>query len=162
MADDPKETAGERDLTKHFEAILGREIDVEDAAIVLLREYLGSYWTERGSRTSREVGTTGSSSKRCSTVDLLTVDGLAATRADGTREFLVSDFHCLDVSVRQPIIALATVQRRSPVFVTIRATATPDARDVRIEIFTWNPDGSPAGNVLVHWLCRFPSSPFVT
>jgi hypothetical protein len=159
MTDQSEQEEGERDVTEHFEGILGREVAVEEADVILLRVFTGSSWLEDNGRvTSRDAGTTGGTTKRCTASSLLfTVDGLAATRADGRRDFLLSDFHCrTNITVRQPIIALATVQRREPVFVTMRATAVPGDRDVRLELFTWDPNGSPAGNVLVHWRCRFP------
>ncbi len=152
------------DLRKHFEAIIGREfVDLSDGEI-LLRDSTGLWSVEQGHETSREIGTTGSSTKACGSRGLFSVGGLTATGPDGKAEFFLSEHHCADIVPKHPLILVATAQSQDPVFVTTRAfEATNDNgfKDVRIEIYTWGPGGDPAGSRLIKWFCRFPFDPII-
>jgi hypothetical protein len=158
------------DLKRHFEAILGREfVDLSDGEI-LLKDFTGLSSMEESdqvrsfySQTSRDIGTTGDSTKTCAPAKLISVGGLTATDTDGKAEFLLSEHHCFNqIAVKHPIIFVATAQSQDPVFVTTRTfeVATIEnlkiPTDVRIEIYTWEPGGAPAKNKLVKWFCQFP------
>lgn len=149
--------ARQRDLKKHFEAILGRDLVGEFADGVVLRETVGLYSIEQGNATSKEIGVTGSSTKRCGQSSLLTVGGLSFVGADGKAELRLSDFHCARQTFLHPVIVVATPQTSSPVFVTAVPTILVNPGDVQIVLHTWSADGSPAPNVLVTWLCRVQS-----
>jgi hypothetical protein len=163
-AADPLERTYEppRDLKKHFEAIVGREIALEEAGYVTLRDFVASYTKHKGSYTSREIGTSGNSTKGCGIADLLDVSGLARTGQDGAAEFLLSDFVC-QVCRRNdalrfefPVNLVATPRSRSAVFLTTLASPTADRSDVKIRATSWNADGSPASNTAFDWRCRVP------
>ena len=150
----------QRDLKKHFEAIVGRELEGGFGDEVALRETIGLYSSEQGNATSREIGVTGSSAKGCGQALLLTVAGLSFV-GQGKAELHLSDYHCARVGFRHPVIVVATPRTPSPVFVTAVPTIIDGGRDVEIVLHAWGPDGSPAPNVLVTWLCRVQSLPVI-
>lgn len=141
--------ASERDLKKHFEAILGRELVGGFGDEVALRETLGLYTTEQGHATSRHIGVTGSATKHCGEMPLITVGGLTFVGADGKAELRLNDFHCEGGRFLQPVIVVATPHASSPVFVTAVPTIIDSGNDVQIVLHTWSHDGAPAPNVLV-------------
>lgn len=151
----------QRDLKKHFEAILGRELVGGFGDEVALRETLGLYSIEEGNATSREIGVTGSSTKRCGKSSLLSIGGLSLVGVQGKAELRLGDFHCERLGFLHPVIVVATSRTTSPVFVTAVPTIIDNGRDVQIVLHTWAPDGSPAPNVLVTWLCRVQSLPVI-
>ncbi|MGQ3684250.1 MAG: hypothetical protein ACUBOA_04440 [Candidatus Loosdrechtia sp.] len=151
----------QHDLKEHFEAILGRELVGGFGDEVALRETVGLYSIEQGNATSREIGVTGSSTKRCGQSSLLTVGGLSFVGVQGKAESRLSDFHCERLRFLHPVIVAATPRTPSPVFVTAVPTIIDNGGDVQIVLHTWAPDGSPAPNVLVTWLCRVQSLPVI-
>jgi len=156
--------AGQRDLKKHFEAILGRELVGGFGGEVALRETLGlSSLNEQGRAASKDIGVTGSSTKRCAQANLLTVAGLSFVGAEGKAEVRLSDFHCHGVSPLDPVFIVATPRMPSPVFVTAVPTIIDhgNAGDVQIVLHTWGPGGAPAPNVLVTWICQIRYQPVV-
>lgn len=156
--------ASKLDLRKYFEAILGREfVDLSDGE-VLLRESTGLFSDDRGQEISREINSTGDSTKACGERRLLSVGGNTVTGTDGKAEFFLSDFHCNSIVPKNPIILVATAQSQDPVFVTTRAfliKREDGVKDVRIEIYTWEPTGTPAQFKLVKWFCRLPYDPII-
>jgi len=158
----------QRDLREHFEAILGPELkDLSDGEFVLRAST--ALWSQdtNGHITSREIGTSGDSTKVCVDSRILSVGGLTFTGLDGKAEFLLSDYHCApndspgNIALNFPIILVATVQSQDPVFVTTRTsevyvTGTSTITDVRIEIYTWESGGVPAKGQLVKWICQCP------
>ena len=161
--------ASKLDLRKYFEAILGREfVDLSDGE-VLLRESTGLFSDDGGQEISREINSTGASTKACGERSLLSVGGITVTGTDGKAEFFLSDFHChsgRDNSIvpKNPIIFVATAQSQDPVFVTTRTfliNRDNGVKDVRIEIYTWEPNGDPAQSKLVKWFCRLPFDPII-
>jgi hypothetical protein len=147
--------ANKRNLKEHFEAIRGQEIDVETEDVAL-REYISLYSRADGWRTSREIGTTGESTKACGETVLFTVGGLTRTKANGKVEFLLSDFHCGTIRAGHPIIFVASARQRSPAFVTTFAQLAAGG-DVKLEILAWDANGAPAANVGVSWFCQVPN-----
>ncbi|MFL7871944.1 MAG: hypothetical protein AB8I58_24155 [Anaerolineales bacterium] len=144
------------DLKKHFEAILGQELVADVGNEIVLRDYVGVYFrTESGRRSSRDIGTTGSSTKRCGNVGVLTIAGLAVTGREGRVVRLLSDFHCEKFDIARPSILVATPRSGSPVFVTTTTALvqTGGYSDIRMEFATWTPSGNPAPNIAVAWHC---------
>ncbi len=149
----------QEDLKKHFEAILGRELDeIGEPDDVALRERVASYTTDTDDSwtTSRDIGTTGNSTKACGRASLLDVSGIARTGSDGTTEFLLSEFFCRAPSFGYPINFVATPRSQTPVFLTAWRSLTGDRTDVRVRVATWDPSGSPAPNTSFDWRCRVP------
>jgi hypothetical protein len=148
----------ECDLKKHFEAILGAEIELDFPGEILLRESVATYTeVSDGRLTSREIGTTGNSTKACARARILDVSGRARTSDDGTAELMLSDFFCGSRDFTAPAVFVATPRAQSPVFVTAQASLTGDRKDVRIKIATWKVSGSPAPNLSFNWMCRVPT-----
>jgi hypothetical protein len=149
--------AKEADLRKHFEAILGQDTaaDVLDEGVVVRTDVAAYSSIVDGSVTSREIGTTGDSTKTCRQAGLLDVSGLARTGADGTTKFVLSDFFCRaeGVAISYPVNFVATPRSRTPVFLTARRSLTADL-DLEIEVLTWDVTGSPAPNISFDWRCR--------
>ena len=82
--------AKKADLQERTEAILGKELiaDLLDD-VVAVRSDVGLYDVEvdgevRGYSTSRRIGTTGASTKACTSVKLLDVSGVARTGSNGS------------------------------------------------------------------------------
>ena len=152
----------QRDLKGHFEAILGRELIGPEEGEFALRERIASYTTDIGSTTSREIGTTGDSTKGCDTADLLDVSAVSSTCVDGTIEFMLSEFFCdfsggnHYLSFQYPVNFVATSRTMTPVFVTAQAAPTNDRKDVRISVATWDASGASAPNASFCWRCRVP------
>jgi hypothetical protein len=158
----------ERDLRRHFEAILGHELEDIFEGEIALRERI-AVWSEKydnGHITSREIGTTGQSTKACGNAGVFFIGGQTVTGSDGKVEFLLSDYHCFFARetgssniATFPIIFVATPQSREPVFVTTRTTAVfkgGSFTDVKIEIYTWDHSGAPAKTKSVDWFCQLP------
>ena len=154
----------ERDLRSQFAEILGQEIRDIEEGVVALRERK-SVWLEQYDNSylmSREIGTTGTSTKACSDFPVICIGGLTAIGLHGKVEFLLSQYYCNPASAggdisyfpTSPIIFVATAQSKDPVIVTTRVYQVPN--DVRIEIYTWDPGGAPATDKLVKWICQFP------
>jgi hypothetical protein len=148
----------ERDLKKHFEAIIGTKLESEFPDEIVLRERIAIYTEEKGKYTSRHIGTTGNATKACADTQFLDISGIARTGKDGTVKLMLSDFHCVSSRRRfeWPAIVVATPRGRSPVFVTAQASPTSDRKDVIIKIATWDASGSPAPYSF-NWMCRVPS-----
>lgn len=149
----------ECDLKKHFEAILGAELELEFPGEVAVRERIAAYTEQEGEFTSREIGTTGKSTKVCAATGIQDVSGVAQSGKDGTAELMLSDFICVSSRLRfdYPATVVATPRSESPALVTARAAPTSNRKDVRIRFETWNPDGSPAPRLYINWMCRVPT-----
>jgi hypothetical protein len=145
---------GQRDLKKHFEAILGRDLVHGSGGEVVLRETVGLHSRDEGAATSRDIVVTGSSTKRCAKTSLFLVGGLSFVGAAGTAELRLSDFHCGQMGFLEPVIVVATPRIASPVFVTAFPTIIDNGRDIQIALHAWAAGGAPAPNLLVTWLCR--------
>jgi hypothetical protein len=156
-----------KDLKKQFELILGRPIDLDSDDPVVLRESvaLSTYFPDEDIQseiTSREIGTTGDSTKRCRGNSAVNVSGGASTGSNGIVEFLLSDFICNEdeFSFTAPINVVATPRGRIPVFLTLTHSFITDgqnvARDIKIKVFSWNANGNPAPNIGFDWQCVTP------
>ena len=104
-----------------------------------------------GAITSRSIGTTGGSGKRCATSPVLDIVGTSHTGDDGSVEIRITDFYCSSRIYRfqQPLNFIATPQTRTPVYLTTRQRISADAdgaeeRDVLVTVWSWNSAGSPA------------------
>jgi hypothetical protein len=149
-----------KDLKEHFAAILGRDFSTDVSGGILLREPTGLSTTSDGKVVSRDVGTTGASSKRCSGAEgILDVSGIAITGAAGKVEFHLSDFHCegpIGTSTRvflDPPNFLCTPLSTGPVFLTASRTLIVGG-DVKLTVFSWDPTGAPAPGTPFDWRCR--------
>jgi hypothetical protein len=164
----------ERDLRAHFEAILGRGL--VGGEVVLLRERVALHAWHRdaapsgqqsvfpGGVTSREIGTTGSSTKGCGKHDVLDVGGRSLTGRDGTVEFLLSDFYCpprRGLALEEPVTIVATPQSETAVYLTTRRRLVGPSggsfNDVSIRVTAWDSDGNSAGPVSFDWRCFVPT-----
>lgn len=156
--------SNETDLRKHFEAIVGYELEGDLENDVALRDTVSVYYrTKTGYRTSREIGTTGTSTKGCGETGVLTIGGLVRTGADGTATRLLSDFHCESdearrrelVDIVRPFVFVVTPRSHAPVFATCRSSLvqTNGFGDIRFEIATFNAGGDPAAGIAVAWHC---------
>jgi hypothetical protein len=155
------------DLREHFAAILGRKVADISHGEVQLRERTAVWSLAPGAVTEREIGTTGNSTKGCGGSLVFSIGGITATGIGGSAEFLLSEFYCPQFeeilphifTLDFPIIFVATVQSSNPGFVTTRTSEITDTNgditDWRIEIFTWEPGGSPSAG-LVKWFCQIP------
>ena len=100
--------------------------------------------------------------RRCIQFPVVDVSGLAATGADGKMTWRMRDFISpCDAFVREfdrPLSFVATPHSDSPVSLTIRPSGGPFAPpdDVIVEVFTWDPAGSPAPATVFSWRCRVP------
>ncbi|MFV2044607.1 MAG: hypothetical protein ACC700_15405 [Anaerolineales bacterium] len=152
------------DLKKHFEAITGHELIGDMVNEIVTREIIGVYYqTEAGHRTSRDIGTTGDSTKACGDVKVLTIGGVVVTGRDGTTERLLSEFHCASnraqtsviISILRPFVLVATPRSKKPVFVTTRTSLvqTNNLGDVRMQFSAWSAGGDPAARISVAWHC---------
>jgi hypothetical protein len=146
-------------LKPHFEAILGRELDIGEE--ITIRSDVGTFNTLEGNVTSRNIGTTGAFSKGCEHGLMLDVTGLARTGPDGEVSFLLTDFHCLKaLNLDRPLNFVATPLDPGPisvgpVFLTVRRGIIPgEDEDVRITVKSWGPTGTPVGNIAFDWRCR--------
>ncbi len=156
--------SNETDLRKHFEAIVGYELNDDLVNDVALRDRVSVYYkTKDGHMTSREIGTTGASTKGCAETGILTIGGLVRTGADGVAAHLLSDFHCASdigkqrqqVNIVRPFVFVVTPRTHAPIFATCRSSLvqTNGLGDIKFEITTWNANGDPAAGVPVGWHC---------
>jgi hypothetical protein len=151
----------QKDLRKHFEAIVGHKLVGQFADEILLRQNVGLHSAEQGSVVSAEIGGTGNPNRRCAQTSILVVSGLSVVDADGSSEIRMSQFLCGQIAPASPVIFLATPQTSQPVFVTAEPAIIENGSDVRVVLRTWGPDGAPAPNTLVAWTCRFRSLPII-
>lgn len=160
-------TEQEKYLKENIEAILGREVDLDVLGGISLRHYVGAQtWLYSGTRTSREweitIGATGASTKSCEWTGLLECTGSGRTGADGSTQFLLSDyfgathFRLEDIAIEDPVNFIATPLSTSPVFPTSLRNPTNDGHDVRFTVMAWDPAGAPAPDTSFDWRCRVP------
>jgi hypothetical protein len=150
--------AGEQDLRDSFEEILGRGIGVEDPEGLFLTIGTALSTEKVGGRTSR---TYPGGIKACGSTGVVTVGGIAVTRADGEIRFRLSAFRCRPgFPAQRPIICVANAHSTSPVFVTVRTNIVPGTDendgydDVEITLFAWDSSGNPAASTPLRWLCQ--------
>jgi hypothetical protein len=143
----------ERDLKKHFEAILGREIHRDPGGGISLTETVGLAVNDEGTKTTRDIVLNGTSSKSCSYAGRLDVGGVAVTGIDGKVQFMLGDFHCGEGLIVLPIFFVATPQSTRAVYLTSSHQPTEDRTDVLITVMAWNQTGAPAGIMVFDWRC---------
>ncbi len=105
----------------------------------------------------------------CTDDRLLDSSGLSLTGTNGTLTFRLRNFLCGRDGIAQfnePVNVVATVQGQKPHYVTIAHQLIKDPTlsaftDVEITASTWNPNGSPAGNVEFYWRCRVPADTII-
>src|SRR5262245_22410322 len=135
-------------VASRFEAILGATLDPdEDPGVVALREATGTrlYEPERFV-TSREIGTTGASTKACRKYSFNDVTGRSRTGSNGTVQFLLSDFYCPRPGpdpFTHPVNFVATPITQLPRFVTAQAVLVTGDKDVQITVRAWDEAGRP-------------------
>lgn len=151
----------EAHVRKAFEAVLGEELPAEIGDEVVLRipvAVTARTLTDRASVTSREIGTTGDSTKVCAPRAALDVGGTSRTAANGRVKFRLSDYHCLEaIVVFNPVNFVATPQSKVPAFLTSVQTLTGSPfDDVSITVFSWDANGNPMQTVSFDWRCFVP------
>jgi hypothetical protein len=152
------------DTKKHLEAILGHKLS-EDAVQLIQVIFPVATHTfsadENTFTTLRHLFIAGPN--ECRSARLLDVSGLASTESNGQSVFRLSDFICRSSPPRannyqQPINVVATPRSITPCFLTVTHslvnTASLNAVDVEIKVFTWDANGAPAPNVTFDWRCR--------
>lgn len=111
--------------------------------------------------------------KRCNTHFVLEVDGSGVTGGEGTVQFTLNNFHCLNrrpvgpsdptFSYDRPVNVIATARGEEPAYLTVTTkltqdTHTPSLEDVEIAVFSWAPDGTRRPRVPFSWHCSVPTS----
>ena len=156
---------GEKNLKAQFEAILGRPLDLDRDDPVVLRENVGvnTFMPSEdifSKIVSREIGTTGDTTKRCQVHSVLNATGAGVTNSNGSLEFLLSDFLCTGYTFIAPANMVATPRGRVPAFLTITHNFIRDhlgrATDIKIKVFSWNATGA-AANIPFDWQCIVPA-----
>ena len=102
----------------------------------------------------------------CVASELLDLSGFTVTSGTGNATLSLKAFLCPNEGSRdygEPVNIVATAVSASPIFVTATHSLVIQPpnffpTDVRINLFTWGADGSPAPNVAVNWRCRVPTS----
>lgn len=148
--------AEEPSRQKDFERLIGHELE-DFPSEVLLRETLAYTHGHEADAMSREIGTSGPSTRACTRVLVDDVAGLAATDPTGTVKFLLKDYVCVEggattIDFRYPIVFVATVIGNQPVILTSRQNLAGEG-DVEIEVFTWDANGARKGSVPFGWRC---------
>ena len=148
-------------LSRYFEEIIGREIPAPEAGEVTITERVASYMVNPGFITSREIGTTGSSTKGCQEMNLLDVGGAFRTDSEGKVEFLLSDFFCnlsngSAAGFLYPVNIVATPRLLTPIFISAHAAPASAGSDVSITVATFKADGTPAPNIPFGFRCLAP------
>jgi hypothetical protein len=159
--------ADAKDVQPHFKAILG---DLFDEKLIggpfPLTIDRGFYQRFVSGFIKSETfdSTTGESFKRCNLASLWDVGGSSRTKPNGIATFNLSDFWCNQGHLLSNLVDfVATPWTSLPVYLTyqrelVMEGASPNqtlgpGNDVRITVRTWNPDGSPAGDVSFTWRC---------
>jgi len=146
-------------IKAYLEAVTGRKFD---ASVINL-----FFWLGQG------VGTTGGSDypssfvtwkdlvydsvTHTSVMPLLDVSGSSFTGADGNAVFRVTTFAGSEIDALEPVHIVATPLGGAPVFLTVDYVLV--TADIEITVHSWNPDGSPAPNILFHFRCRTAAQP---
>ena len=152
------------DTKKHLEAILGNKLSDDEVQLIQVVFPVASH-----TLTADENSFTALRNlliprpNECRSAHLLDISGLAATDNNGKRVFRLSEFICHSSppaanQFQQPINVVATPRSITPCFLTVTHslanTASLNAADVEIKVFTWAADGAPAPNVTFDWRCR--------
>ena len=169
MVKKPKQPAKTAEIKKQVETIVGHEIDPGVESLIKFYYPAGSY-TGFGQVLPQSVHACWRRiypfpAKVCSVPEggLFEATGASSTLADGRRMFQASDVVCsqgASFGFGEPINVVATPLSESPIFLTMTYSLIqqgPDPSfvpDVQMTAFTWNPDGSPAPNVMFDWRCR--------
>jgi hypothetical protein len=171
MVKKPKQPAKTAEIKKQVETIVGHEIDPGVERLVKFFYPSGSYAIFGGQIESESIHACWRRiypfpNKVCSIVPtLLEATGVLSTLADGKRVFHVSDVMCpqgegVSFGSGEPINVVATPLGESRIFLTMTYLLIPQGPDplvhpdVQMTVFAWNPDGSPAPNVMFDWRCR--------
>ena len=106
----------------------------------------------------------------CDPREVLDVSAFVRIPATGHATLRINSFLCpadlptkRNVFYQEPAIIVATPESAKPVFVTLTHTLINDPgftlpTDLQIDIFTWDPNGTPdTSSVLVNWRCRIPT-----
>jgi hypothetical protein len=142
------------DVITQLEENLGQEVTAETLqTISFLQPVAVSTTSENAAVTKRSILI--ARPNQCHLSRALDVSGLTTTGTDGTITFRLRSFLChTGEDFAQPINVVVTPISRTPCFATVRAVLVDSADDVEIQLWSWNPDGSPAPRVTVNWRCR--------
>lgn len=152
---------------KLFEDLLGHDLEEGDLPTeVIVRETHGLNTEDyQAEVVSRDIGTTGESTKSCSTTNVMDVSGIFRVGQSGVAKFRLSDYFCRPLSLTEgrdfhrPIVFVATPYASRPTFVTAVPTIVADGgvdqygNDVEIEVFTWDAAGNATGPVVLQFRC---------
>jgi hypothetical protein len=104
------------------------------------------------------------SSNTCIGRAFLDINGSSNTTNSGNNSFLISAFLCpsdYTPRYREPPNVSVTALSQRPVLLTVVCSMQvvppdPIAEDIRITVYSWLPNGSPARDIAYHWRCRVP------
>ena len=138
---------------EHIEALLGETVSEEALAAI-------QFWfdtaivTNTESRTVQK-NTTVNLPNRCSANRVVDVSGFATTGANGQSTFNLTSFLCPAHEIySEPVNVIATPKSAKPFFLTVMHDVVNSGADVKITVFAWKPNGSPAQGVTFNWRCR--------
>ena len=100
----------------------------------------------------------------CTTSILLDITGSTTTPPSGNATFLISSFLCNTtgggfITYGEPVSIVATPASVRPVFLTVShsfVTTSSNTNELSVNVFAWDPNGTPAPGVQFHWRCRVP------
>ena len=127
-----------------------------EAAVTAPRRFTALVSREEAQHVSRILGTTGTESKRCDPVRILTVAGVVFMDDEGKANFLLSDFHCSVLQIIDPVVFVATPNTFNRVFLTVVPIPVDDGNDLRIRMAAFDSTGQPVPKIEVSWICRIP------
>lgn len=170
MAEDTEKKAKNKKL---FEDLLGHDLEEGDLPTeVVVRETIGLNAEHEAEVVSREIGTTGASTKTFSTTSAMDVAGIFRVGQSGVAKFRLSDFYGRPLrnigrEFHRPIIFTATPFAEGSVHVTAVPTLVDDngvpdyQNDVEVEVFAWDAAGNASGPVVIQFRCLVGFSEFL-
>lgn len=89
------------------------------------------------------------------------IGGKAVTGSDGRMQWKLTNYICENgpLAVDEPVSFVATPRAASAVMMT--STTVSTGSDLVIDVFSWNPDGSPAPGTRFSWRCWFNLPPII-
>lgn len=152
------------DTKKHLEAILGHKLSEDAVQLIQLVQPVASHTLTADENTFTTLkNLLIPRPNECRQARLMDISGFAVTGSNGQSVLRLSDFICHPSppaanKFQQPINVVATPRSATPCFLTVTHslvnTASLNAVDVEIKVFTWDANGAPAPNVAFDWRCR--------
>ena len=146
---------------EHLEGLLGEQIT--DEALAAIQVWLDTAIVTNTESRTVQKNTIANLPNRCSANRVIDVSGFATTGANGQFSFNLTNFICPAREIySEPVNVIATPKTSKPFFLTVQHEVVNNGADVKITVFAWKSNGSPAPGITFNWRCRVENPLIIT